>query len=213
MPGNDSERLDDLRAMELLRPLLPAAYLPWTAASIRPAALVAVCNDVVIRRRRTIVELGSGISTVVLARLLGQTGGRLVSVDHDEQWLAIVADLLTAAGLRDAVRLHHAPLVAGWYDRASMAKALTDADGAAVDLLVVDGPPAWRPGTEMSRLPAAEALTPHLSPDATVILDDLHRPGEQEIVRCWARDHGWPLVVRAAEGIAEAVLGEDGYTT
>lgn len=210
-PHDDTQRLDDLRALDLLRPLLPAAYLPWTEASIRPAALAAICNDVVIRRRRTVVELGSGISTLVLGRLLGRLGGRLVTVEHDGQWLGIVADLVAAAGVADAVDLRHAPLVDGWYDRSVVGKALADAT-APIDLLLVDGPPAWRPGAEMSRLPAADVLAPHLAADATVVLDDIHRPGEQEIVRRWARDHGWPFVVRRSEGIAVAVLGDDGYT-
>ena len=209
---DDAQRLDDLRALELLRPLLPSTYLPWTEASIRPAALAAICNDVVIRRRRTVVELGSGITTLVLGRLLGELGGRLVTVEHDDTWLAVVGDLLTATAVTDAVELHHAPLVDGWYDRAVLGRALAAA-GAPVDLLLVDGPPAWRAGTEMARLPAADVFAPHLAPDATVVLDDLHRPGEQEIMRRWARDHGWPLTDRTAEGIAVAVLGEDTYTT
>lgn len=209
---DDAQRLDDLRALELLRPLLPSAYLPWTEASIRPAALAAICNDVVIRRRRTVVELGSGITTLVLGRLLGGLGGRLVTVEHDDTWLAVVGDLLTGAEVADWVDLHHAPLVDGWYDRAVLGAALAAAAGP-VELLLVDGPPAWRAGTEMSRLPAADVFAPHLAPDATVVLDDLHRPGEQEIMRRWARDHGWPLAARKSEGIAVAVLGEDSFTT
>jgi predicted O-methyltransferase YrrM len=212
LPRDDAQRLDDLRALELLRPLLPSAYLPWTEASIRPAALVAVCNDVVVRRRRAVVELGSGISTVVLGRLLGEVGGRLLTIEHDDRWLAVVRDLVATSGVPEAVDLRHAPLAGGWYDRAAVAKALADLPGP-VDLLLVDGPPAWRPGTEMSRLPAADEFAGVLSPGSTIVLDDAHRPGEQQVVRHWARDHGWPITVREAEGIAVAVLGEDAYTT
>jgi predicted O-methyltransferase YrrM len=209
-PRDDAQRLDDLRALELLRPLLPEVYLPWTDASIRPAALAAVCNDVVIRRRLRVVELGAGITTLVLARLLAGAGGGLVTIEHDERWLAVVDGLVRRAGLARSVQLHHAGLVDGWYDRMAVAKALADAPGP-VDLLLVDGPPAWRPGTELARWPAAEVFAPHLAPDATVVLDDVHRPGEQEIVRQWHRDHGWPLTTRWADDIAVAVLGGDDY--
>jgi hypothetical protein len=50
--------------------MLPGAYLPWSAGTMRPAVFVTVCNDIVLNDRRRIVELGSGISTVLLARLL-----------------------------------------------------------------------------------------------------------------------------------------------
>jgi predicted O-methyltransferase YrrM len=211
-PRDDAQRLDDLRALELLRPLLPPVYLPWTDAAIRPAALAAVCNDVVVRRRRVVVELGSGITTVVLSRLLAGVGGRLVTIEHDERWLAVVDGLVRAAGTGGTVHLHHAGLVGGWYDRAVVAGALADAPGP-VDLLLVDGPPAWRPGTELARWPAAQVFAPHLAPDATVVLDDVHRPGEQEIVRHWRRDHGWPFGARWADDVAVAVLGGDDYAT
>ncbi|MGF1662045.1 MAG: class I SAM-dependent methyltransferase [Kineosporiaceae bacterium] len=209
-PRDDAQRLDDLRALELLRPLLPGTYLPWTEASIRPAALVRVCNDVVIRRRRTVVEFGSGISTLVLSRLLAGAGGRLVTIEHDERWLAVVDGLVRAAGTGRSVHLHHAALVDGWYDRTVVAGALADAPGP-VDLLLVDGPPAWRPGTELARWPAAEVVAPHLAGDATVVLDDVHRPGEQEIVRHWGDDHGWRFTTRWADDIAVAVLGGEDY--
>ncbi len=65
----------DLHAWQILAPLLARdPYLPWTSGSMRPAALVAVCNEVVHRARTRIVECGSGMSTVVLARLLRERG-------------------------------------------------------------------------------------------------------------------------------------------
>ena len=54
---------------------------------MRPAGLVMVCNDIVLGDRRRVVELGSGLSTVLLARLLAQRppvgGFTLVAVEHD----------------------------------------------------------------------------------------------------------------------------------
>ena len=56
-------------------------------------------------------------------------------------------------------------------------------------------------------------MAPHLAGDATVVLDDVQRPGERDIVRRWTRDHGWPLIVWPAEGVADAVMVDDGYAT
>ena len=89
----------DRDALEILRPLLDAGgYLPWSEWALRPAALAAVCNEIVIADRREVVELGSGVSTVVLGRLLGQRGGRLSSVEHDPAWAGVVRGLLERTG-------------------------------------------------------------------------------------------------------------------
>ena len=82
--------------------MLPGPYLPWSAGTMRPAGLVTVCNDIVLNDRRRIVELGSGISTVLLARLLTQRalpGGFLMAVvEHDDFWAQWVGEQLDREG-------------------------------------------------------------------------------------------------------------------
>ena len=199
----------DRDALAILRPLLDAGgYLPWSEWALRPAALAAVCNEIVLGGRREIVELGSGVSTVVLGRLLGQRGGRLSSVEHDPAWSGVVRGLLETDGLGDAVRLIEAPLEphpsaldgARWYSEAALA-ALPD----EIDLLLVDGPPGNDEGIERSRFPALPLLHPWLAAAGTVVLDDARRPGEQAILERWGADHPeWNFSTRA-EGIAIGV--------
>jgi len=58
---------------------------------MRPAGLVTVLNEVWLRSPALIVELGSGVSIVVLARLLAELGsGHLLAVEHDEAWASRV---------------------------------------------------------------------------------------------------------------------------
>ena len=59
--------------MQILAPLT-TAYQPWSIFAIRPSGLVKVLNEIVINRRRCIVECGGGISTVYIAKLLQQQG-------------------------------------------------------------------------------------------------------------------------------------------
>lgn len=178
---------------------LTGPYLPWSSGAMRPAGLVTVCNDVVLRGRRHVVELGSGISTVLLARLLHQrpprNGCRLVAVEHDERWAQWVTDQLEREGTGTDVEVVHAPLspcpVADlpWYDVDVLTAALDHGpDGDAIDLLVVDGPPAYDPGLSLARYPALAVLADRLAPGATVVLDDVERPGEQEVLRRWERE-------------------------
>lgn len=199
----------DRDALEILRPLLDAGgYLPWSEWALRPAALAAVCNEIVIADRREVVELGSGVSTVVLGRLLGQRGGRLSSVEHDPDWAGVVRRLLESDGLTDAARLIEGPLEphplaldrAHWYPESALAQL-----PAEIDLLLVDGPPGNEEGIERSRHPALPVLGERLGRGAMVILDDAERPGEQGVLENWGTAHAdWDFTIRDG-GIAIGV--------
>ena len=99
-----------------------------------------------------------------------------------------------AGGDRWAVTVIDAPLTARaddadglpWYDEAALADGLDRALGAeTIELLVVDGPPAYAAGHGLGRYPAFPVLRPRLAPGATVVLDDIERPGEQDVLRRW----------------------------
>jgi predicted O-methyltransferase YrrM len=194
----------DRDALEALRPLLGHGYLPWTEGALRPAALATVCNEIVFADRREIVELGSGVSTIVLARLMREREGRLTALEHDPDWATVVRSQLKREGLTHVARLLEAPLEAHplalddapWYSERPVAEL-----PEAIELLLVDGPPGYGDGMERSRYPALPALEPQLSPGAMVILDDATRPGEREILERWG-ELGWRFGVREGEGVA-----------
>jgi predicted O-methyltransferase YrrM len=206
---DDPRHAEDLHAWQILRPLLDDGnYLPWTTGTMRPAGLVLVCNDIVHRGRTRIVECGSGVSTVVLARLLRQRGGgaTIVALEHDAQWAALVTDMLARESLVNIARVVHAPLQGDppWYARS----ALTEMSDH-IDLLVVDGPPAHAPGQGRARAPALAALGPRLTETATVILDDVNRPGERDVLTCWQAETPWRFTVDQAAGVATGRRGPD----
>jgi predicted O-methyltransferase YrrM len=208
-------------AAALLCLTAPGPYLPWGAGTMRVAGLVAVCNDVVLGDRRCLVEVGSGTSTVVLARLLRERwpGGqhRHVAVEHDEAWARWVTDQLGREGLADRTTVLHVPLaphrhgLAGlpWYDDDLLDRGLDAALGdEPVDLLVVDGPPADTADKVLARYPALPALHRRLAPGATVVLDDVERPGEQEVLDRWEREFDVRFERRAASaGVALGRVG------
>lgn len=191
----------DLRAWQILTPLLGAGgYLPWTSGSMRPTALVAVCNEVVHGNRSRIVECGSGASTVMLARLLRERqGGRLTALEHDGHWAALVAGQLRREGLDSIAQVIHAPLGGEpeWYGAAALA-----AVPGKVDLLLVDGPPAFDPGMGASRAPALPWFEARLVAGAVVMLDDLDRPGERQVVAEWEAASDWRFAVDEGAGLA-----------
>jgi hypothetical protein len=196
----------DLHARQILTPLLVAGgYLPWTSGSMRPAAMVEVCNEIVHGARSRVVECGSGASTVLLARLLrGRGGGRLTAIEHDRHWAALVAEQLRREGLESIAQVLHAPLDGEpeWYAAAEL-----DPIPSQVDLLIVDGPPAFHPGTGTSRAPALPWFEERLTDDATVMLDDVDRPGEREVIAGWEAAGEWRFEAGSGTGLARGQRG------
>ena len=141
---------------------------------------------------KTVVELGSGLSTMLIASILEERdSGRLISVDHDPRFSAGASRRLQLAGNSDRVDLVVAPLLSqtfkgiatDWYDAAALTRALPD---TPIDLLIVDGPPST---SEWTRWPAIEVLAPYLAPGAVVLLDDGRRRAERVAALRWAREH------------------------
>jgi hypothetical protein len=197
--------LMDMHAMQALRPLLGESYLPFSSASMRPAALALLANEIVLHDRRRMLELGCGLSTIVLGRLLSSRGGRVITVEHEVEWARYLRGLIAGEGLEDTVTLVEAPLVPApvgqhdWYDLDVISGAVS---GFAYDLLLVDGPPAWRTGHELARSPALPLLIEHAADAFTVALDDAVRAGERKIVEAWERECGIKLTIYSGQGIA-----------
>jgi len=154
----------------------------WTLSG---DALLFLLREIETRRPALIVELGGGLSTLLIATKLRELGtGRLVSVDHDRSYAARTRSWLTINDLDELVDLRTAPLAPGpegppWYD----VNVLDDLYG--VDLLVVDGPPM--PIHSKVRAPALPYFWKRLSEDWRVFVDDADRTGEREFLDEWVR--------------------------
>lgn len=136
-------------------------------------------------RPKLVVELGSGTSTLWMGYVCEQIGARLVSIDHDRAYFLRTRELLQQHELEGVVDLRLAPLSPfetngeefSWYSTSAIM------DLQSIDVLVVDGPPDSV--GDATRFPALPALRDRLSRDATVLLDDSHRPGEIAAIERW----------------------------
>lgn len=175
----------DARSLQTLAPL-SGTFLPWTSSSMRPAAILAILSEIVINERRMVVECGSGNSTVFMARLFAQheIDGHVESIDHDRGWATLTAAAIAREGLERFATVTHAPLVDGWYDRERLPVC------EEIDLLVIDGPPAYDRGLALAREPALDAFWDQLAADATIVLDDAGRPSERNLIADWQRRRG-----------------------
>src|SRR5690606_19644935 len=158
------------------------------------------------------------VSTLLIGRLIRQNGldATVLSIDHDEHWVGAAGELLRAEGLGDIVSTLWAPLAESdlaleqnrWYDSSTVAEA---AGSGPYDMVLVDGPPAWQPGTGKSRFPALPFMLGRLNRRASIYLDDANRPGERAVMRSWTHHHNIPFQV-TGETLGFAYLGEAFYT-
>ena len=176
---------DYMQLMRLVPMPLPMPRPGTWAASEDLLLWLAGC--VLEQRPRTVVDLGSGQSSVWMAAAMRTAGyhGRVIGVDHDEAFAEGTRALARRQGVEDWLTVVHAPLreqeiegkTVRWYDL----DALSGIKG--IDLLCIDGPPGQ--GASHARWPALPALQDRLSSGAVVVLDDMIRRDEQEILDDW----------------------------
>ena len=165
---------------------LPRNALPnlgsWKADT---GLLELVADHILAARPKTVVEFGTGASTLIVARALEMAGGgSFISFEQHPEFVQATRDWLAehrlSADLR-AVPLR--PADTGWpglwYDHGELPDS--------IDFLLIDGPP-WtiHPFTRGS----ASTVFDRIAPGGTIMLDDAARPGERVIARRWRRE--WP---------------------
>ncbi len=183
----EARLFSQLEALDWLHAELRLAHpLPATRGyAAAPDALVELVRIIDRVAPATVLELGSGVSTIVIARRLQQLGhGHLVALEHLPEHAERTRAELASQGLADVATVVDAPLEEvsvgpatwSWYE-------LRPGVPAVIDALFVDGPPG---GTgSLARYPALPLLRDRLVPGATVFVDDGDRPDEQEMVRRW----------------------------
>ena len=165
-----------------------------------PDFLLAVANTIADRFGRethgsgAIIEVSSGISTIVITSMLRKMGlapgaVEVISLESDEHYSTVTTRHLEDRGLGDYAKVVHAPLkpipIAGqdfvWYSPEAVEAV------SSVDLIVIDGPPMVT--GPMARYPAVPVLADKISPGTILLLDDANRADEQEAVRRWTKQH------------------------
>ncbi|MHC4472082.1 MAG: class I SAM-dependent methyltransferase [Planctomycetota bacterium] len=204
-----------LEALSSVRSFLPdgAQLPPMREGAVSPDFASLLISEVLRRRPKLVLELGSGVSTLLLGHALSRLeGGRLVSLDHEEKFRGQTAENVALHGLASVVDVRLAALkpveIDGrswpWYDSAAVA------DLEDVDMVVVDGPPVST--GELARFPALPVLEPILSAHAVLLLDDTDREDEKRILELWrsSRDGVEIEEVHCEKGAAIVTLGSTG---
>lgn len=212
-------KIGDIYSLNLLQPLLIGhPILPFTGSALRPFCLIHLINDIIINERKQIIEFGTGISTIVMARLITKNNlnATIFSIEHNTNWKKIIRQKLEAEGLNSIVQLIDAPLKASelspneneWYNTEVLDAALSD---KTFDMVIVDGPPAWEPHKQLARYPALPFTFNKLQSNCSIYLDDANRPGEQQVLQRWEKQFSVKFRI-TGETLAYCHRGESFFT-
>lgn len=170
---------------ELLAPL--QALPPFGGWSIAEDCAHLIVTHILEERPACVLELGSGLSTLIMAHALRKSGaGKLISIEHDEKYYGETQALLRAHGLAEWVELRLCPLEPVGPEQ-SLWYRMEKLPDASVDMLVIDGPPGHI--APQARYPALGMLWEALKIHALIILDDASRADEIAAVARWLREH------------------------
>lgn len=184
----------DTYCHSLLHNLQRNTFLPHTGMSLKPYALSFLLNEIIINNRKDIIEFGSGISTIYMARLaaLNKKELNILSVDDDNNWINKLNEILVEENLTNYVQLIYAPLKYNatnleWYDKNILDNYCRE---QKFDLVLVDGPKAYLEGKDQIRYGALPYVYDKLNNDFIIILDDANRGGERLIMDKWKDEFG-----------------------
>lgn len=144
-----------------------------------PDLLLTIAHTVKSKKPALVVELGSGVSTLVSAK---SGAKKVISFDGSQEYAGKTRELLAAHKVR-GVEVRYSPLApfkegAPWYSPDSFK------DIKKIDVLIIDGPQGGE--HTFARYPALEVLLSKLSPKAIIILDDVKREGERKLAEDFA---------------------------
>jgi len=165
--------------------LLPHAF---SSFSISMELACFISRIVVSLNHRNILEFGSGVSSLLIAKLLNTLGGGgLTSVESNPRWCSKIWNSISEFHLVDSNLIESQPQLqvsrkGVFHSYRTAAKSI--GKHGPYDLVLIDGP-QWFFGRDGS----LHISFPFLKKGALIILDDAGRPGERWSVWRWLRTY------------------------
>lgn len=186
---------DQLWATQKLQSLFNEAhFIPQTGWSMTPQAILHILNIISLNKSKSIIEFGSGATTVYIAKLLQieHSEAQFISIESSMEWKEKMEKQLADNGLEDYVQIIYAPLEKvdqknafknqeTWYATEILEEAISDISN--FDLVIVDGP--FGGSTPYARYSAFPFLQEKTTQETVWMLDDTGRAEEVEILNEW----------------------------
>ena len=161
----------------------------WSADEMYLAEVIRTAETT----RGSILECGSGLTTLLMSAVAARRGVQVHSLEHNETWHARVRSAVLEMG-GTTTTVHLAPLRDfgdyDWYD-APLSSLPDD-----FTLVVCDGPPGSTRGGRSGMLPRMRGK---LAPKCTILLDDVIRPEERALALEWSREGGTEAQMRESK--------------
>jgi hypothetical protein len=187
----------------LMQHLSAGLALPYNTWSISPQGMMVIINHILINNVKTIVEFGSGISTIFLNNLSlkNNLDLKIISVDHDATWQNTIKEKYNvsavefiACNLNNTLKFKDNNYL--WFD----GEALKHIKKETIDLVIIDAPIGEKSIYE--RAGAFEFFKSELNrKNFSCYLDDTNHPPVEEIMK-----HYFPEA-RFYQGFSIAGLG------
>jgi hypothetical protein len=149
--------------------------------------------------RGPVLEIGSGLTTLIVGALLGRRGLPVWTLEHLPEYFRYTDQNVQRYGLTN-VHLKLAPLrdygEFCWYDPP------LDELPRDFGLVIADGPPGDVKGGRFGLLPVLQS---HFAPGVVVLLDDAERAQEKAVLQKWESEYGLSHVSHTRDGKAWAV--------
>ncbi len=155
-----------------------------------------------------VVELGGGLSTIILACMLSKSSQNslLITLEGDEYYFKMIEKMILRYKLTKYVRIYHVPYRQydgySWFDKELIKKILENEnlESEKIDILLVDAPPGGL--CKYSRRPAIPFFLPYIKTNGIVILHDAKRQDEVQILKDWKHYFHECVIVDTPVGLA-----------
>lgn len=180
------QAINEITTLLDLRSPLP----PMTGWAATPELAVTVLKTIQTYRPKNIIELGSGVTSIVSAYTVEKYSpvSNILSFDHDSAFAGKTKKEIEQHNLNRFIKVVHAPLTDIKIDGETWSWYQLDKDmiNHGVDLLIIDGPPVKT--QKNARFPALPLLYPYISKNGIIILHDSDRNTEAATLKKWTQE-------------------------
>lgn len=193
--GYDFYNHKDLESLHKISKIINQlnGYYPYTSSALSPRLLEIVMNDIIINNRKKIVEIGSGISTIVISKLIKTNliDCQFYSIEENAAWMSVLKSHLEKEDLNKYCHLVNIPVKLKnneyEFDEKIMSNFILNLGD--IDMLIIDGPIAANKTKDIRRhiLPR---FIKSLGDKYSIYLDDTNRKSEIVTIKEWESKYG-----------------------
>jgi predicted O-methyltransferase YrrM len=156
-------------------------------------------NEMVLNKRYSIIEFGSGLSTLFMALVVKRFSlpTKIITIESETAWVDRIEKKIYEMDLSSIITVVPATIIPmpslgkenNWYDLNHLPSSILNS--SPFDMVVIDGPPAYNENISLSRFMALPFIKNLLCDKYSIFLDDADRKGEKTVMSMWKQQFGF----------------------